>query len=354
MFPVLAIAQELMHRQPTSRIVFIGKAGGTERELVEQFRIVRPGAGRTNEEAIEFIGIQSEKLRRYWSWRIFVLPFALSTGVVQAFGHLYRLKPAAVLCKGGSVGVPVALAAWTLRIPVILHETDAAMGLANRLAAPFAAKVAVTFPRPKFPSRYKKKAVFTGQPVREEFFRRHHKKKSPRPYLMITAGSQGSVAINSLILQILPELLERYHVIHITGQRDYGRMRAASQDKHYEPIAFTGQHRKLLGIADLVISRAGGTIFELAALGKPTILIPLPTAANDHQRINAEIFAEHEATVVLEQTTLTAETLLKTVTSLMRDSKRRSTLAANIRRFAHKDAAARVAHLILEVARIEQ
>ena len=161
---------------------------------------------------------------------------------------------------------------------------------------------------------------------------------------------QGARAINVLIQEILPQLLDRYRVIHITGQNDFQSLRSATQSQYYEPVSYSAQFHKLVAQADLVISRAGGTIFELAAMGKPSILIPLPTAANDHQRENAAIFAEQEAAVVLEQTALTSDQLLQTITELIRDSDRRTTLAEHIQQFAKRDAATVLAKLVLSVA----
>ncbi|MEK7184300.1 MAG: UDP-N-acetylglucosamine--N-acetylmuramyl-(pentapeptide) pyrophosphoryl-undecaprenol N-acetylglucosamine transferase, partial [Patescibacteria group bacterium] len=301
---------------------------------------------------LEILEITAEKLRRYWSFQTIILPIAILRGTFEALDALRRLQPAVVFCKGGYVCLPVALAAWWLRIPIVLHETDASMGLANRLIAPFASKIAVSFPRPTFlTQKSDRKIVFTGQPVREEFFKLASKHYShDRAVIVVTGSMQGARAINVLIQEILPQLLDRYRVIHITGQNDFQSLRSATQSQYYEPVSYSAQFHKLVAQADLVISRAGGTIFELAAMGKPSILIPLPTAANDHQRENAAIFAEQEAAVVLEQTTLTSDQLLQTITELIRDSDRRTTLAEHIQQFAKRDAATVLAKLVLSVA----
>ena len=343
-YPTLAVARELQTLRPDVTVTYIGQTGGPERDLVAAAPLVSP---------IEFVGITAEKLRRYFSMQSLLLPVSVLRGTVQSIQALRRIRPATVFCKGGYVCLPVAFAAWWLGIPIVLHETDASMGLANRLIAPFASKIAVSFPRPTFlTQRTDRKIVFTGQPVRAEFFapRRAGARAHERPVVMVTGSMQGAHAINELIQAILPALLERYRVLHITGPNDFEALRSSTKSQYYEPVPYTATIYDLLVQADVIVSRAGGTIFELAALAKPSILIPLPSAANDHQRENAAMFAEHDAAVVLEQVGLTGAVLAQTIAALIRDSKRRSVLSANIKRFARKDAAVQIAKLLLDEA----
>jgi UDP-N-acetylglucosamine--N-acetylmuramyl-(pentapeptide) pyrophosphoryl-undecaprenol N-acetylglucosamine transferase len=343
-YPTLAVVSEILRIAPDTKIAYIGQTGGSEQTIIADAHL---------ENSIEYIHIAAEKLRRYWSYRILILPLAVLRGMFQALGHLRRLRPTVVFCKGGYVCIPVALAAWWLGIPIILHETDASMGLANRLIAPFAVKIAVSFPRPTFlTEKTDRKIVFTGQPVRPVFFQSPARRStsSNRPVVMVTGSMQGARAINQLIQETLPQLLERYRIIHITGPNDFKSLQSSTQSQFYEPVPYTAKFYDLLVQADVVVSRAGGTIFELAALGKPSILIPLPSAANDHQRHNAAMFAEQDAAVVLEETTLTGELLVQTIGELIRDSKRRASLSRNVRQFARKDAATHLAQLVLEIS----
>lgn len=341
-YPTLAVVRELWALQPELTIAYIGQSGGKERAIIDSISLPK---------SLEVIEITAEKLRRYWSFRTVILPIAILRGTLEALDALRRLKPAAVFCKGGYVCIPVAFAAWWLKIPIVLHETDASMGLANRVIAPFASKIAVSFPRPNFlTQKTDRKIVFTGQPVRDEFFAKHQRKPHDRAVILVTGSMQGARAINILIQEILPSLLDRYRVIHVTGPNDYQSLRSSTQSRYYEPVSYTPDFHRLVEQADLVVSRAGGTIFELAAMGKPSILIPLPTAANDHQRENAAIFAEQAAAVVLEQTTLDAQTLLTTIRELIRDSKHRALLSTNVRQFARRDAANVLAKLVLATA----
>lgn len=342
-YPVLAVVSELHKLDPTLQFLYIGQHGGIEATIVSQAKLSVP---------LPFQGISADKLRRYWDIRTFLLPFSIGAGVVQALGILGRVRPLAVLCKGGYVGVPVALAAWLLRIPIVLHETDSVMGLANRIIAPFASKIAVSFPRRQLGrGPMQRKLVYTGNPVRPEFFEPTKQRVADRPHLVITAGSQGSISINTLILELLPELLDRYTVTHVTGMQDFARVKAAVTHRNYHPIAYAERMVDVLRAADLVVARPGGTIFELAALGKPSILIPHPATGSDHQRMNAQILSGNTAAVVLEPDGLTSDLLLETIITLMKDSKQRATLARNIQQFSRKDAALQLARLVAEVVR---
>lgn len=345
--PALVVIRALHDLDPTLRFTYIGQRGGVERQMVQSAELPVP---------VTFYSITSDKLRRYWDWRSLALPFVVLGGTFEALQLLIRLRPTAVFCKGGYVGVPVTLAAWLLRIPIVLHETDAAMGLANRLIAPLASRIAVSFGREHLPTGIDHaKLVYTGQPVGRAYYQvQMSARTEPRPKVLITGGSQGSERINTLILQILPQLLERYDVTHLTGTADFARVQAAVSHRHYHPLATAETAKRmaaLLADADLVISRAGGTLFELAVLRKPAIIIPIASAASDHQRVNASILAEKGAIVMLDEQSLTPERLLQEITLLIRDSKRRAALAANIAQFARPDAAAQVARLVLEVAK---
>lgn len=347
-YPVLEVVRVLHDLDPTLRFAYLGQRNGVERSIIQSAELPA---------ALPFYAVTAEKLRRYWDVRTAWLPFALLGGSLEAFQLLLRLRPAAVFCKGGYVGVPVALAAWVLGIPIVLHETDAAMGLANRLIAPLARRVAVSFRRAQLqiPTWLIPKVVYTGQPVGRAFTQAAPAERADgRPHLLITGGSLGSARINSLTLEMLPALLERYEVTHLTGVADYGRMSAAGHHRQYHPIATLATARQMAGVlasADLVVSRAGGTLFELAVLRKPSILIPLRSAANDHQRANAAILESAGAAVVLDEQTVTAAALFGEIGRLIRDSQQRAALSASIAQFARPDAAAQVARLILEVAK---
>lgn len=352
-FPALAVIEQLRKLEPRTTIVYIGQSDQEER-IVKNYS-----------SQVDFVKIVSDKLYRYPTLKWFLVPFKVLIGLVQSFFIIGNFNPDVVFVKGGYLALPVAWAARLINVPIIMHETDAAMGLANKMIAPLALKIAVSFPN--FVNK-DKKFVYTGNPVREEFFniqknKRHdiskmkksegqgllRGKKSRKPMIMIMGGSQGAHAINILVKNILPSLTRRFKVVHITGKADYSVF-ANLKLKHYQAISFTNTMVQILQNADLVISRAGGSIFELAAMSKPSILIPLPTAANNHQRKNAAILAKAQAAVVLEQIGLNSEDLLKAINNLMTNNKKRSQLAKNIKKFAQPDAARKIAQMILKIS----
>lgn len=340
-YPVLAVIDALQKEDSTLKFVYIGQIGGPEHKLVSRARI-------------PFFGIHTDKLRRYFDLRTLLLPVRVLQGVVESWWQLGLIRPAAVFLKGGYIILPVALAAWLRGIPIVLHETDATMGLANRLVAPFARRVALSYPLANFKGKYTAKFVSTGHPIAQEFFvNGEQKMRHDRPTLLITMGSQGAQSVNNLLHPILSQLLERYQIIHLTGVNDFPRFRKDFTNSTYEPMAYTHEFAKTLRRADVVLSRAGGTVFELAASGKPTILIPLPGAANNHQYINAMQFQNRGAAVVLDQDGLTSALLSDAITGLMRSTEKRATLSKNIRYFARPDAAKQVARLVLSVAKQE-
>ena len=270
---------------------------------------------------IPYHGINSGKLRRYLDLKNLSDPFRVIHGYTQALGLMRKIKPDIVFSKGGFVSVPVVLAAKTCGIPAIIHESDITPGLANRIAIKGAKKVCCNFPETLkyLPAD---KAVLTGSPIRRELFSGDKEKayklcnfpKAVKPVLLIIGGSLGSVAVNTAVRKILPQLLEEFHIIHLCGK--------GNLDHQLEGIVGYAQFEyasseltDMLALADLAISRAGAnSICELLALHKPNILIPLPAAASrGDQILNANSFAKQGFSCVLEEETLTDQLLLDTV-----------------------------------------
>jgi len=268
-------------------------------------------------------------------------------GFFVALYHLNRFRPDAVLIKGGFLGVPVGLAASLLDIPVFLHESDSIMGQANRFLARFAQKIFVAFPPIAYhslPSAIRRKLIYTGLPIGGAFRKatslRHY---AATPTILITGGSQGARQINNLIAELLLQILPRYKVIHLSGALDYPSLRKAreklplSLKKNYELHAFR-PFLRFIHSADLVISRAGATtLFELAAAGKPAIVIPLPGSANNHQLRNAKIFAARRAIGLLGRP-VSAQKLLAKIDDLFAHPAQRKSLSNNIRRLDNPQA----------------
>ena len=282
-------------------------------------------------------------------------------GIFQSLVIVYDFKPDVVFCKGGYASLPVAVAAWIWRKKIIVHESDSIIGLANRFCTNFAKTVAVGFPIENYPEELRAKMVFTGNPVHRELLTlRGESKKSilhldvKTPTVLITGGSQGARAINNAVFEALEKILNKYQLIHQIGSLDYNAAKAKLEalpdklKKNYQIFEFSSDMPRLMHFADLVISRAGASTFsELAVLGKPSILIPLPNSAADHQRRNAKTLEKEGAIILLDQNDLDGNSLVSKIKKVLADKKLSKDLSTNISRLAKPKAASEIADLIL-------
>jgi UDP-N-acetylglucosamine--N-acetylmuramyl-(pentapeptide) pyrophosphoryl-undecaprenol N-acetylglucosamine transferase len=281
--------------------------------------------------------IQAGKLRRYFSLEIPLDLLKTFFGILQSFWYLFLIMPDVVFSKGGYGSFPIVFVARIYRIPVVLHESDSAPGLANRILARFAQKIILSFPGSEtyFP-KHKEKLVLIGNPIREELTQGDKIKGkeifrivSGKPIILILGGSQGAQKINEIVLYTLPRLLQLVEIIHIAGDKNARAVVDESlkilkpyenlkQYYHLLPFLNAEELKHAYAVADLIINRAGsGGIFEIAACGKASILIPLPSAASDHQRKNAHDFAQTNGAVVLEQENLTPNIFLEQISKLL-------------------------------------
>lgn len=289
-------------------IEYIGSINGMEKGLIEA-------------TGTPYHGISSGKLRRYFDWKNFSDPFRVLKGYGQAVSLMKKIKPDVVFSKGGFVSVPVVLAAKHCHIPAIIHESDITPGLANKIAIKGAKKVCCNFPETMkyLPAD---KAVLTGSPIRRELFsgnaenaiRLCNFKDHSKPVLLIIGGSLGSKIVNEAVRKVLPELLEKFYVIHLCGKGNLDN--SLSGTIGYAQFEYASSElTDMFALADMAISRAGAnSICELLALHKPNILIPLSAAASrGDQVLNANSFKKQGFSYVLEEEQLTAESLLKAV-----------------------------------------
>lgn len=345
--PLLAVA-EVLRRHSDVKITYIGEAKSREEELARH-------------EHIPFQAIMSGKLRRSWDVVSIYQNVRDLTRVWRGYWQARRLilkqRPDVIFSKGGQVAPPVCLAAKHFNIPVIIHESDAAMGLANKFTARLATKVLTGFPAVNYPNIDAQKIIPVGIPLSAEFNVERKTKKPDRPMILITGGIQGAQSINRAVALILPLLLAKYDVMHVTGDASYDefvKIKAElSRDlrDNYGVIPFTHNMAELMREATIVLSRASGTtMFELATLGKPMILIPLPSAGSDHQRANARIFVGSGAAIMLEQSTITPEILFATIDGLLSNAIELARLKQNVAQFACPAAAKVVADLLLKEA----
>jgi UDP-N-acetylglucosamine--N-acetylmuramyl-(pentapeptide) pyrophosphoryl-undecaprenol N-acetylglucosamine transferase len=263
---------------------------------------------------------------------------------------LARRQPDVVLGGGGYVAGPMVLAAWTRRIPAALTEADSHLGLANRLAAPYARRVFLAFPidglrQPKY--------RVTGRPIplrsrpgsREEA-RRLFGLPAEGPVLLVFGGSQGAQSLNELVVEAFGA--SGPSVLHLAGQRDYESLRGRVAREDYRLLPFTHEFGAALAACDLALARAGGSVFELAAAGLPAVLVPYPHATADHQTKNARFFVEAGGAVLVPEPEL--ERLPGVVTDVLADEGRRAAMAEAMRRVARPDAAEVIAEELMTLA----
>ena len=352
-FPLIPVAKELRAQLgDATEILYFGPTGELEQTIMQ-------------DASIASIRIASGKWRRYFDLRNVSDVFKNIIGFVQSLYHLYRHMPDAVFSKGAYAAVPVVFAAWVYRIPIVTQDSDATPGVANRIMGKFADRIAVAYPsatRYFEPSR----VAITGNPIREGLLlgnvdraRERFLCPADKPTLLILGGSLGSQAVNRAVIRILPRLLERFFVIHQTGPSNYDE--AVERIKEHtlgdttgklvlKPFFDIGELSDAFALADLILSRAGAnTISEIAAVGKPALLIPLPSAANDEQRMNAYEIARAGGALVLEESNLGENILLGKIEGLMNDAELRRKMASALRVFYHADAATRIAESIGEL-----
>lgn len=291
-------------------IHYIGSYNGIEKELIEQL-------------GIDYHGISSGKLRRYFSLKNFTDPFRILKGLNEANKLMKSLKPDVVFSKGGFVSVPVVMAAKRHHIPTIIHESDMTPGLANKLSIPSATKVCCNFPE-TLEYLPKDKAVLTGSPIRQELLSGDKKAAldfcgltEDKPVILIIGGSLGSAVVNDAVRAILPELLQNFQVIHLCGKNKVDS--AFNHLKGYVQFEYVQNELKdIFALTDIVISRAGANaICELLALRKPNLLIPLSAnASRGDQILNARSFERQGFSIVIEEEDLSNEKLLSSIQSL--------------------------------------
>jgi UDP-N-acetylglucosamine--N-acetylmuramyl-(pentapeptide) pyrophosphoryl-undecaprenol N-acetylglucosamine transferase len=341
--PLLAIAAELLKDDQNLNLFFVDTSTGPAKELTATF-----SAGKIN-----FICLSSGKWRRYFSWQNIFDIFKIIFAFFKALGIIKRIRPDLVISAGGFVSVPVIWAAAIKKIPILIHQQDIRPGLANRLMAPFARVITVTFEKSLVD--YGPRAVLTGNPLKDISgyqqrgieTRNRYSFKIDKPLVMIIGGGTGAVAVNNLIVQLLPDLLTTCQVVHLTGRGK--KIETDIKDGSYQAFEFLEQNEvlSLMAASDLVISRCGfGVLTELASLGKATILIPMP---HSHQEDNARLFANREAAIVLDQNKLTTPELLSAINNVLENSKLRGSLSLNIRKIMKPEAARNIAAIIWEM-----
>ena len=340
LYPGIAIAEEIVARRRGVEIVFAGAGSRLERDILEPhgFRLVTIRSG----------GIVGKSL----AGRMRGIGRAVA-GFAQSIRTLMRLKPKAVIGVGGYASGPMVMAAVSVRLPSLIHEQNCHPGLTNRLLAPWVRRVAVSFEETKH--HFGGRGELTGNPIRAAFKGVKRKTRGDTFNILIFGGSQGAKAINGAVVDALPHLKPHrlgLRFLHGTGASDHERVSAAYAALQFEASVspYITDIREAYEWADLVIARAGASsVSEIAACGKASILVPLPTAAHDHQRYNAHKLHEAGAAIVMEEPSLTGDRLATTLLRLRDDPGRVVAMERSALSLARPDAAARIVDMIEEM-----
>ena len=317
--------------------------------------------------------VVSGKLRRYFSLDNLIDLPKFFIGFFDALFKLFVLMPDVIFSKGGTGALPVVLAGWFYRIPVIIHESDAIPGLTNLVSAWFAKRVAVSFER-ALEYFNPKKAVLIGTPIRKEMLEAKPDAGAAKkelgfaenaPLLLVLGGSQGAVRLNNFILANLENLLKETQVFHQTGQANFTEVEklsraalsnippSAAVKYRYRAIPYLDlvTEKNAFAAADLVLTRAGSnTIAEIAAFAKPAIIVPLKEAANNHQRVNAYEFANGGAAAVVEETNLLPGIFLNQLKEIIHNPAVMDKMSRASGKFFKPGAAETIAQEILRLA----
>ena len=353
-FPIIAVIREL--RKAKVDLFYIGPKD----EISQTF---------LSKEGVRIKTISAGKLRRYFDLRAFfqniIDVFKFPIGFLQAFFQIFFLKPDLIFSKGGYGSLAPSLAGFLLKKPIFLHESDVISGRANRLVAKFSLKIFVSFPETEgLPAD---KIIPAGNPIRRELLAGSKERAKEifnltreKPIILIFGGSQGAQRINNLIFQILPEILMEFELIHQLGTQNFKKFKNSAElklsnfpklKKYYHPFPFLDEEelRAAYCVCDLILSRAGsGSIFEISAMGKPSILIPLPESAQNHQLKNAITYAKNGACLVLPEKDLTPLILLEKLKKLMAQPQELRKMEKSAKEFARPEAGKLIAQSILK------
>jgi len=321
------------------------------------------------EHDITFIKNSTGKRRNYRSLlNILDIP-KIILGSIRAVFKLYSLYPDVVFSKGGYPSFPVTFAARVLRIPVVVHESDTVPGKANVWASKFARSVAIAWPSAleRFPQKVQSKIAHTGLPIRRDLLtpitagvHEYLRLEKNIPVLLILGGSQGAQAINEALINALPILVEKYQIIHQTGEANLAPIQELASvilgdsphKDRYKPYAYlnTKAMRMAAGVADLVISRAGSSIFEIANWSIPSIIIPIPEDVSTDQRTNAFMYARTGSAHVIEQKNLTPNILASEIERILGDQSLYESMKTATEAFRFPEASRKIATELLRIS----
>ena len=362
-YPLLAVAKEVQKKlsqntESDFQLYYFGNAGQYAPDFINL--------------KIKIVPIISFKIRRYFSPMNIVDIIKLPVAFLQSFIKLLFIMPDVVFSKGGTGSIAVVMAAWFYRIPVFIHESDSIPGLSTKFSVPFAKRIAISFEK-TLESISGEKVALTGNPVRAEFLESDsdlNQEKAKKilgfdptlPLILVIGGSQGSVKINEFMIENVKEFITKYQVLHQVGPQNLMQFKneLAVATEHFIPIErnrykivdFLQKEIKEAYLAsDIIVSRAGsGAIFEISIFKKPSILIPLDSAAGDHQRFNAYEYAKNGACIVMEESNLKPALFFSQIDLILTNNAKRQSMSQAAGEFAKPQAAEVIAQELINLA----
>jgi len=320
------------------KIYYIGSENGIERQIIEQVNI-------------PYYFVSCGKLDRSSIKKNITMPIKVLRGIIDAGKILDEIKPNVIFSKGGYVSLPTVIAAKKRKIPVIAHESDYSVGLANKISSKYCKKVLTSFPDT---ANEIENGVFVGSPIRKHHINQSKKEclelfgfSGRKPVLLVTGGSQGAKALNDAVRTALPNLLTKYDILHICGKNN---LTEEKTPKGYFQTEFLNNIENAFAVASICVSRAGSnTLFELMSLKIPTLLVPLPkSVSRGDQILNASYFQKLGLAQVLPQENLSSESLTYSINSVYSN---RQNLARNFEKHPIKDASRQISRIIADYAR---
>ncbi|KKS37872.1 MAG: hypothetical protein A3G49_02035 [Candidatus Sungbacteria bacterium RIFCSPLOWO2_12_FULL_41_11] len=355
-YPIIAVARELKKIAEEEKIVdlklfYIGPIFIGEEDL--------------KKEGIIYYPLATGKIRRYVSFYNITDLFKTFFGILRAFWKLFVILPDVIFSKGGFGAFPVLFTARLYRIPVIIHESDAVPGIVNKWSAKFAKRIAVAFGvSVKFFSP--EKTVVSGNPIRKKLLGANAAEAkmnisvfSGDPIIFFNGGSQGSENLNNAVIGILPQLIKKYEVIHQAGKKNYKAVaeetsvlleRMGKEKYHLFDFLSEDRIREIYAVSNLIVSRAGSSsIFEIAAMQKPSILIPLSNSAQNHQRENSYEYAKTGSCTVIEEDNLSPHLLLNDIEKIFEHPDIQKKMMESAQKFSRIDASEIIAREIIKL-----
>lgn len=342
--PLLAVISRIKEKNPEAKFLWVGTFFGPEKKLIMA-------------EDVPFVSIFSGKLRRYFSLRNFIDPIFILIGFIQSVYIVKKFNPDIIVSAGGFVSVPPVYAGWIFKKKIIIHQLDLQKGLANKIMGWVADKITVSFPE-SLKDFSAGKAEHIGTPVRKSLFSGDKSRAiaslgldPDKPTLLVLGGGTGALNLNKIVISSLPEILNFVQVIHITGKgKSLPPIGLKEKENYYHQFEFIVEELpNMFAAADVVVSRAGiGTLAELAALGKASIIVPIP---DSQQEINAEYFKEKKAAIVFDQRELTAQKFTEELREFLMDKESIRFLENRIHSLFYPEADKRLADIIINLTK---